>query len=149
MSSEENGKNARNIQEEVFKNGPVACCMNMFNDFAIFVSTQRGPDDVYEIGWQNEHIPINPVGDVDWSQSSPGPGNVYFVTGHAVSIIGWGETSSGKKYWLVRNSWGDYHGVLKMRRAINCSAVESDVEAPLIGDTSILNEKVPKKTWLW
>eukprot|EP00951_Prasinocladus_malaysianus_P023511 scaffold200314_cov23-Prasinocladus_malaysianus.AAC.1 len=29
---------------------------------------------------------------------------------HNVEIVGWGETSSGIKYWIGRNSWGTYWG---------------------------------------
>uniref|UniRef100_A0A061QYU2 Cathepsin X n=1 Tax=Tetraselmis sp. GSL018 TaxID=582737 RepID=A0A061QYU2_9CHLO len=29
---------------------------------------------------------------------------------HNVEIIGWGETASGVKYWIGRNSWGTYWG---------------------------------------
>lgn len=29
---------------------------------------------------------------------------------HNVEILGWGETKSGVKYWIGRNSWGTYWG---------------------------------------
>eukprot|EP00998_Keelungia_sp_KM082_P005992 NODE_2270_length_1099_cov_140.932099_g2252_i0.p2 GENE.NODE_2270_length_1099_cov_140.932099_g2252_i0~~NODE_2270_length_1099_cov_140.932099_g2252_i0.p2 ORF type:complete len:324 (+),score=86.20 NODE_2270_length_1099_cov_140.932099_g2252_i0:54-1025(+) len=30
--------------------------------------------------------------------------------GHAVKMIGWGETSSGEKYWVINNSWNEDWG---------------------------------------
>lgn len=32
------------------------------------------------------------------------------TTNHVVTIAGWGETESGEKYWIGRNSWGTYWG---------------------------------------
>merc|ERR1712025_834679 len=29
---------------------------------------------------------------------------------HAVEVVGFGATSNGTKYWIVRNSWGTYWG---------------------------------------
>lgn len=29
---------------------------------------------------------------------------------HSVVCYGWGEDSSGRKYWLIRNSWGHKWG---------------------------------------
>lgn len=29
---------------------------------------------------------------------------------HATSILGWGKTATGEKYWVARNSWGTYWG---------------------------------------
>ena len=31
-------------------------------------------------------------------------------TNHAIASVGWGSTSDGKKYWIVRNSWGTSWG---------------------------------------
>ncbi|ERE80697.1 cathepsin L1-like protein [Cricetulus griseus] len=41
---------------------------------------------------------------------------------HAVLVVGYGEESDGRKYWLVKNSWGTYwgmNGYIKMARDRN------------------------------
>lgn len=38
-------------------------------------------------------------------------------TNHIVSIVGWGmDATSGKKHWIVRNSWGHYWGEMSFVR---------------------------------
>lgn len=48
-------------------------------------------------------------------------------TNHAVVVIGWG-TLSGKKYWLLQNSWGSGwgdEGMVKLERGSNALQIES------------------------
>ncbi|EFO27054.1 papain family cysteine protease containing protein [Loa loa] len=48
---------------------------------------------------------------------------------HAAEVIGYG-TENGKKYWLIKNSWGEWwgdHGFFKIERGINACQVETYV----------------------
>jgi len=53
-----------------------------------------------------------------------GPGTI----GHGVIIYGFGTTSSGVKYWRVRNSWGRFWGLrgnVRIERGVNAWGIET------------------------
>ena len=81
-TTKDNGSE-HNIRYNLYVWGPVATGMKLYSDFYKFDSKNT----IYE-----------------WDKKSE------FISGHAVSIIGWGE-DNGKKYWLIRNSWGVDWGI--------------------------------------
>ena len=46
------------------------------------------------------------------------PTDYEYEINHIVAIVGWGETKAGEKYWIVRNSWGEYWGEMGFFRIV-------------------------------
>jgi len=100
------------IMAEIYARGPVAACINA------------------------EPI-VNYKGGIfsDESQSQD--------TNHIVSIVGWGfDAASGKKHWLIRNSWGQYWGemgFIKVEMGKNLLGIESEVAWATPGSFTVNN----------
>ncbi len=90
------------IRRDIYKWGPCSTAFKLHEDL---INWDK-PNEVYE-----------------WDGTSK------LIGGHAVAIVGWGETNS-KKYWIVRNSWGkDWcdKGYFKMLRGKNHLEIEENV----------------------
>lgn len=68
------------IKAEIFARGPVACSIHATDKFFNYTG-----NSIYE---ENVLFP---------------------VPNHILSLVGWGE-QNGEKYWIGRNSWGEYWG---------------------------------------
>ncbi|KAG8385449.1 hypothetical protein BUALT_Bualt03G0046400 [Buddleja alternifolia] len=58
---------------------------------------------------------------------------------HGVSVVGYGETSDGTKYWLIKNSWGPKwgdNGYIKIKRGVSAkyglSGITMDASYPTV-----------------
>lgn len=110
----------------------------MFSDFVDYVMAD--PAEPYYIGWQTGKEASPPEGKVHWTDKK----SVHFETAHSVAIVGFGVTTQGTQYWIIRNSWGG-SGYLKIVRGRNVSGIESSVEAPRVygSDVALLKQFQP------
>ena len=69
-----------NMMAEIYTRGPITCFMVMTDEFM-----------EYKSGVFVEH-------------------DHHYKGGHIVEVTGWGVTSNGQKYWIVRNNWGENWG---------------------------------------
>jgi len=103
----------KNIMAEIKARGPVACGVAVTKKF---MNDYKG--GIYEE-----------------TSNSPHAKQIR----HVVSLLGWGQSSDGAKYWIGRNSWGTYwgeNGFFKLKRGSNNLMIESECAWA-----------VPRKNW--
>jgi cathepsin X len=76
-------------------------------------------------------------------------GGIYTKTGestetnHIVAIVGWGSCpKTGKKYWIVRNSWGQYWGemgYMRLEMGKNLLGIEGEIAWATPGSYTVMN----------
>jgi hypothetical protein len=95
-----------NIRRDIYHWGPVSTVMKVFDDFL-----QWDGVGIYEYDGKSDLQKVH--------------------VGHAVVIVGWGTSSEGVPYWIVRNSWGtswgNNNGYFLMKRGTNNCEIEENV----------------------
>jgi len=97
------------MMKEIYARGPIVC------SFAT--------DDPWMYNYSENVIRNNGV------YTPTGRRKIEADVDHDMEVAGWGETASGEKYWIIRNSWGTYWGEAgwaKLKRGTNELMVESD-----------------------
>jgi cathepsin X len=100
------------MMAEIYHRGPISCAISVTDDLLKYTGgVFTGPANATELN-------------------------------HDISVVGYGEESGdqGKKYWIIRNSWGTYWGetgFFRLQRGINNIGVESGA----------CSWAVPKDTW--
>ena len=75
-----NVKGVDNMKAEIYARGPIACYVDVTQEFLDYQGGIFVQHDEEVIG------------------------------GHIIEVTGWGVTEEGQKYWIARNSWGEYWG---------------------------------------
>jgi len=97
------------MMKEIYARGPITCAFVVQPDKFVMNYSQNAAQ--HEGVWVSEEK------------------TTFAQTDHDISVAGWGETPSGLKYWVVRNSWGTYwgdQGWFKIARGRNSMQIEAD-----------------------
>lgn len=95
-------KGVQNMQKELMEKGTLSVALSVYEDFEAYSS------GVYQ------HVTGKYLG------------------GHAIKMIGWGETEDGTPYWICTNSWNDSwgeQGTFRILRGSNECGIEGSVVA--------------------
>lgn len=107
--------NAKMIQEELYRNGPLAIGLEPDDDFMFY------SDGIYKSSKKASGAnKTNGMSPLEWEQVD-----------HGVLLVGWGE-EDGQLFWRVQNSWGpDWgeDGFFRIARGVDEAAIESMAEA--------------------
>lgn len=74
---------AEGIKRDIIQNGPIIGYLPIYRDFLVY------KNGVYVVP----------------------EGTSRFQGGHAIKLIGWGQTQDGQQYWIAENSWGEDWGI--------------------------------------
>merc|ERR1712203_689137 len=100
------------MMKEIHARGPIVCSFATDDDFMYnYTANALANEGVYIA------TSVKTADDID----------------HNVEVTGWGETASGTKYWVVRNSWGTFWGSAgwsKIRKGDLMSEYECDWAEP-------------------
>jgi len=100
--------------QEIYQRGPIACGIAAIQTFD---DTLPGYKDV----WADFKHPT-----------------VYDDINHIISVVGFGMSENGVKYWMVRNSWGSAwgdNGFIRVMRGVNMIQIETDCAYAIPFDT--------------
>lgn len=104
-------KGEKAMMKEIYARGPIACSFATNMAFLLnYTENALLHEGVYV-----DHNNSLTADDID----------------HVMEIAGWGETASGRKYWIIRNSWGTYWGSAgwaKLQRGVNMLLSESSCD---------------------
>ena len=100
--TEKDGGSELFIRQSIYSRGPVSTGMVVYPDFYSF----DPKTDIYE--WNGKGDPVG---------------------GHAIEIVGWG-VEDGKRYWIIKNSWGPEWGrggFFYIARGTNTCQIEDNI----------------------
>jgi len=133
-------ENVFQIQQEIFKFGPVVAIMDLYDDLTMVgkgTEEHNINDFIVKNDFKSKRETLVANGCKSFQKLRYFPDTVYVhiegvgkSTGwwHAVRLLGWGETENGIPYWLCSNSWGTGvhdQGVFKMIRGRNHLGIET------------------------